>query len=259
MTLAHQFERIVEGGDGHRPHRHGRPHRDRLHAGRPGAPHPVPAFEHRRLPAAPGRHEAVAASTRSPSTSRARACHERLVLRTGRRRRPAGEKFAATDLVRSTWSAAIQHGAPVSALLVRALERCEPRDDTRLSRVMVDLLGPVPAEGDLWVRAESGALRQADRIGQRRDARAGTGRRAPTGRAGQRMAVADASTPPASCMRRRRRCDRSPRRESRDMKKDWDRNYVHSLDWRWLTDAAERRPRRVVDQARGRPRQGRDA
>jgi acyl-Coa thioesterase superfamily protein len=22
---------------------------------------------------------------------------------------------------------------------------------------------------------------------------------------------------------------------SRDMKKDWDRNYVHSLDWRWLT------------------------
>ena len=23
--------------------------------------------------------------------------------------------------------------------------------------------------------------------------------------------------------------------KSRDMKKDWDRNYVHSLDWRWLT------------------------
>ncbi len=22
---------------------------------------------------------------------------------------------------------------------------------------------------------------------------------------------------------------------SRDLKKDWDRNYVHSLDWRWLT------------------------
>ena len=64
-----------------------------------------------------------------------------------------GEKFAATDLVRSTWSAAIQHGAPVSALLVRALERCEARDDTRLSRVMIDLLGAVPAEGDLWVRS----------------------------------------------------------------------------------------------------------
>ncbi|HEX9832196.1 MAG TPA: thioesterase family protein, partial [Mycobacterium sp.] len=30
---------------------------------------------------------------------------------------PLGEKFAATDLVRSTWSAEIQHGAPPSALL----------------------------------------------------------------------------------------------------------------------------------------------
>ena len=36
-----------------------------------------------------------------------------------------GEKFRATDLARGTWSASIQHGAPVSALLVRALERCE--------------------------------------------------------------------------------------------------------------------------------------
>ena len=66
---------------------------------------------------------------------------------------PLGEKFAATDLVRSTWSAEIQHGAPPSALLVRALENCEARDDTRLSRVMIDLLGAVPAEGDLWVRS----------------------------------------------------------------------------------------------------------
>ena len=67
---------------------------------------------------------------------------------------PQGERFVATDLVRSTWSAAIQHGAPVSALLARALERCEAREDTRLSRVLIDLLGPVPAEGDLWVRAK---------------------------------------------------------------------------------------------------------
>src|ERR1700754_176292 len=66
---------------------------------------------------------------------------------------PRGERFAATDFVRSTWAAEIQHGAPVSALLVRGLERCEHRDDTRLSRVMVDLLGAVPAEGDLWVRS----------------------------------------------------------------------------------------------------------
>src|SRR6201997_3604930 len=67
---------------------------------------------------------------------------------------PLGEKCAPPALVRSTWSAAIQHAAPVSALLVRALERCERRDDTRLSRVVVDLMGPVPAEGELWIRAD---------------------------------------------------------------------------------------------------------
>lgn len=48
---------------------------------------------------------------------------------------PIGAKFRATDMARGTWSASIQHGAPVSALLVRALERCEHRADTRLSRV----------------------------------------------------------------------------------------------------------------------------
>src|SRR5580693_4358290 len=52
------------------------------------------------------------------------------------------QRFIATDLVRSTWSHAIQHGAPPSALLVRGLERCAQRDDTRLSRVVIDLLGP---------------------------------------------------------------------------------------------------------------------
>ena len=67
---------------------------------------------------------------------------------------PLGEKFCATDLVRSTWTADIQHAAPVSALLVRALQRCAARDDTRLSRVAIDLLGPVPADGDMWVRSK---------------------------------------------------------------------------------------------------------
>ena len=67
---------------------------------------------------------------------------------------PRGERFAASDHVISTWSADMQNAAPVSALLVRALERCHPRADARLTRVVVDLLGPVPMAGPLWVRAE---------------------------------------------------------------------------------------------------------
>ncbi|TDH56436.1 thioesterase family protein [Mycobacterium eburneum] len=146
-----------------------------------------------------------------------------------------GEKFVATDLVRSTWSAQIQHAAPVSALLVRALERCAARDDTRLSRVAVDLLGPVPVEGDLWVRAElvrpgkQIELLTADMLAPGPD-----GAPRPVARASgwrlQRLDTAEVTHAAAAPLR--------PLSEarSRNLEKDWDRNYVHSLDWRWLTE-----------------------
>ena len=146
-----------------------------------------------------------------------------------------GEKFIATDFVRSTWSAAIQHAAPVSALLVRGLQRCEPRDDTRLSRVLVDLLGPVPAEGDLWVRArKERSGRQIELVSAEMLALGPDGELRPVARAsGWRLQTIDTTAvvhAPAEPLR--------PVAEarSRDMKKDWDRNYVHSLDWRWLTE-----------------------
>jgi hypothetical protein len=146
----------------------------------------------------------------------------------------AGEKFRATDLVRSTWSAAIQHAAPVSALLVRGLERCEQRDDTRLSRVMVDLLGPVPAEGDLWVRTtRERSGKQIELVSAEMLALGPDGEPRPVARAsGWRLQTLDttevvhAPAPPLRPLKEAK---------SRDMKKDWDRNYVHSLDWRWLT------------------------
>ncbi|MCT7659343.1 thioesterase family protein [Mycobacterium deserti] len=145
-----------------------------------------------------------------------------------------GERFRPTDLVRSTWSAAIQHGAPVSALLVRALERCEAREDTRLSRVLVDLLGAVPAEGELWVRSRierSGKqieLVSAEMLAPGKDGEP----RAVAKASGWRLKtidtadVAHASAPPLRPL---------AEAHNRNLEKDWDRNYVHSLDWRWLT------------------------
>src|ERR1700712_2933476 len=145
-----------------------------------------------------------------------------------------GELFRATDLVRSTWTAAIQHAAPVSCLLVRALEACAPRADARLSRVMVDLLGGVPAEGDLWVRARVDRPgRQIELVGAELLAPGPDGSPRPVARAsGWRMTTLDTATvvhQPAPPLR--------PVSEaaSRDMAKDWDPNYVHSIDWRWLT------------------------
>jgi hypothetical protein len=154
---------------------------------------------------------------------------------------PMGEKFRATDLVRSTWTAAIQHAAPVSALLVRALERCARRDDTRLSRVVIDLLGPVPAEGDLWVYPQlQRSGKQIELVSADMLALGPDGQPRPVARASgwrlqqldtQALARAEAPLPrPLSEAR------------SRDLAKDWDRNYVHSLDWRWLTEPLNKGP-----------------
>lgn len=145
-----------------------------------------------------------------------------------------GERFCTTDFVRSTWSASIQHAAPVSALLVRALERCEPREDTRLSRVLVDLLGPVPAEGDLRVCARrERAGTQIELISAEMSAPGPDGTPRAVARAsGWRMqtldtaAIEHAAAAPLPALEAARNAD---------MKKDWDPNYVHSLDWRWLS------------------------
>jgi Thioesterase-like superfamily len=153
-----------------------------------------------------------------------------------------GEKFKATDLVRSTWTAAIQHAAPVSALLVRALQRCAPRGDTRLSRVVIDLLGPVPAEGDLWVRSQlDRGGKQIELVSAEMLALGPDGEPRPVARAsGWRLQQLDtqalvhaAASPPRPWAEAR----------SRNLKPmDWDRNYVHSLDWRWLTEPLNKGP-----------------
>jgi hypothetical protein len=136
--------------------------------------------------------------------------------------------------VRSTWSAAIQHGAPPSALLVRALERCAARDDTRLSRVMIDLLGGIPAEGEMWVTSRiERSGRQIELVAAELLALGKDGAPRAVARAsGWRLKTLDTAEllhAPAAAL--------APLAEarSRDLKKDWDRNYVHSLDWRWLT------------------------
>jgi Thioesterase-like superfamily len=154
---------------------------------------------------------------------------------------PLGEKFKATDMVRSTWSAAIQHGAPPSALLVRALERCEARDDTRLSRVMIDLLGAIPAEGDLWVcsRVERSG-KQIELVSAEMLAPGKDGEPRPVARAsGWRLKTIDTaemvhtSAPPLGPL---------SEAHSRGLSDRWDRNYVHSLDWRWLTHRKDSGP-----------------
>jgi len=153
-----------------------------------------------------------------------------------------GEKFKATDLVRSTWTAAIQHAAPVSALLVRALERCAQRDDTRLSRVVIDLLGGVPAEGDLWVRSQvDRGGKQIELVSAEMLAPGPDGRPRPVARAsGWRLQQLDTQTVAHAAASAPRPWTEARNRNLKPL--DWDRNYVHSLDWRWLTEPLSEGP-----------------
>ncbi|MEC3957021.1 thioesterase family protein [Nocardia sp. CDC153] len=62
------------------------------------------------------------------------------------------ERYAASESTVSVWAASMQHGAPPSALLARAVERCAPREGTRVARFTMEILGPVPV-GEIGVRA----------------------------------------------------------------------------------------------------------
>jgi len=62
-------------------------------------------------------------------------------------------RYRATSHTAGPWSPDAQHMGPPSALLARELERCAPRPDTALARLVYEVLGPVPV-GDLIVRAK---------------------------------------------------------------------------------------------------------
>lgn len=57
---------------------------------------------------------------------------------------PDGDGFVATELTQGPWDVGAQHAGPPSALLGRALERCEARDDAMIARVTLEILRPVP-------------------------------------------------------------------------------------------------------------------
>ena len=61
-------------------------------------------------------------------------------------------RVEASGSTAGPWFADAQHMGPPSALLVRALERQSGRDDVRLARVTVEVLGKVPV-GPLELRA----------------------------------------------------------------------------------------------------------
>jgi hypothetical protein len=66
---------------------------------------------------------------------------------------PAGDdRWLATAHTAGPWDAGAQHGGPPSALLGRAMRRCQPREDMIFARFTCEILGAVPV-GELTVAA----------------------------------------------------------------------------------------------------------
>jgi len=66
---------------------------------------------------------------------------------------PLGEDtWLATVHTTGPWDERAQHGGPPSALLGRAMQRCEPRDDMVMARFTTEILAAIPV-GEVEVRA----------------------------------------------------------------------------------------------------------
>ncbi|KWX04835.1 TesB-like acyl-CoA thioesterase 5 [Carbonactinospora thermoautotrophica] len=141
---------------------------------------------------------------------------------------PLGEsRYRSTEHTAGPWSATSQHLGPPSALVVRELERCAPRDHMRLARVTVEVLGPVPV-ADLQVRAHlerpgrSVELLSAELSAQGRVAiRARAWRIARTDTA----AVADTA---------RTRLQPPEQAQPMPIPDGWGRGYLDAMEWRAL-------------------------
>jgi hypothetical protein len=70
-------------------------------------------------------------------------------------------RYRATEATAGPWNPKAQHGGPPSALAARELERAGPAGNSRLARVSVDILGPVPV-GELTARTQ--VLRPGRRV-----------------------------------------------------------------------------------------------
>ena len=57
-----------------------------------------------------------------------------------------GDAWVPSELTRGPWDPGAQHGGAVAALVVRELERVEAPVPTRLARLTLELLRPVPLE-----------------------------------------------------------------------------------------------------------------
>lgn len=138
------------------------------------------------------------------------------------------ERFHATVSTTGPWFADAQHVGPPSALLVRAMERCSPRDGTQLARVTVEVLGPVPA-GEVSVTAH---VERPGRAVELLAAEMTAGRRAVLRARAWRLGTTDTAAVALGAVAPLPPPDRAVLRTDRPP--GWLPGFVDTIEWRWL-------------------------
>lgn len=139
-------------------------------------------------------------------------------------------RYRASEHTVGPWSDKAQHLGPVSALLVRELERCSPRDGTEIRRVSVDVLGPVPVD-EVEVRAQ--VLRPGRSVELVSAELSSGGRVAATARA-WRMVASDTAAIAADDAPRFTSAEQCP---PMALPAGWTGGYAGALEWR-ITEQA---------------------
>ncbi len=142
---------------------------------------------------------------------------------------PLGDdRFHATSSTTGPWFADAQHVGPPTALLVRALEACDPLPGTRIARITVDVLGPVPA-GDVTVTAQ---VERAGRSVALLGAQMSAGGRAVLRARAWRLATADTAAVATGAGAPLPAPDGLAARS--ELPPGWLPGFLDALEWRWV-------------------------
>ena len=140
---------------------------------------------------------------------------------------PLGDdRWRATAHTSGPWDDAFQHGGPPSALLGRAIELTDPRDQMLVGRVTVEILGPIPV-GELTLRSR--VVRPGRSVELVEAALAANGRDVATARAWRVLRTEASAVPP-------RHAAAPPLPDSGPSldRGAWRGGYLEAVEWRFV-------------------------
>jgi hypothetical protein len=141
---------------------------------------------------------------------------------------PDGARFHATTSTTGPWFADAQHMGPPSALLTRAMERLPDGPGVQLTRVTVEVLGPVPA-GEVQVTA---AVERPGRSIELVAAEMSAGGRTVLRARGWRLAAGDTAAVAVGAADPLPPPDRAATRTS--WGEGWLPGFIDAVEWRWV-------------------------